>query len=320
MSGMFAARSEISTGLALEDGFARWARGAAAKKRMIVITNKGWLGNALFVFANFIACAEENKLTVANPALDEYAEFFQTTSEDFFCRYPARKSFYKGNRRTRRLLNRASYLLTRALVRSRINCRRLRAVTLDHGEELRLDSPEFVASLCRGQLIFAQGWLFRERSHFSRHGDAIRRYFTPLKAYRDNVDELIEKARQDCDVLVGVYIRHGDFKTFMGGKYFYEIEEYTRVMEKVSQLFPGKRVRFLVCTNVEANKSAFAQHQVTFGRGHIIEDLYSFARCDYIVGPPSTYTMWASFYGNVPLYVIEDSTRSPALADFNPVQ
>ena len=287
---------------------------------MIVITNKGWLGNALFVFANFIACAEENNLTIANPALDEYAELFQTTSEDFFCRYPPRKSFYQGNKTTRHLLNRTAYLLTRALARSGIKWRRLRPITLDHGEELRLDSPEFIASLGRGQLIFVQGWLFRERSNFTRHADAIRRYFTPLQSFLDNVDGLIRQAREDCDVLIGVHIRHGDFKTFMGGKYFFEIDEYIRVMERVAQLFPDQRIGFLVCTNVEVKKSALSQHQVTFGRGHIVEDLYSFARCDYIVGPPSTYSMWASFYGSVPLYTIEDSSKSPALADFNPVQ
>ena len=287
---------------------------------MIVITNKGWLGNALFVFANFIACAEENNLTIANPALDEYAELFQTTSEDFFCRYPPRKSFYKGNKTTRRLLNRTAYLLTRALVRSGINWKRLRPIALDHGEELHLDSPEFIASLSRGQLIFVQGWLFRERSNFGKHADKIRKYFTPLQPFLDNVDSLIRQAREGYDVLVGVHIRHGDFKTFMGGKYFFEIDEYIRVMERVAQLFPDKKVGFLVCTNVEVKSSALSQHQVTFGRGQIIEDMYSFARCDYIVGPPSTYTMWASFYGRVPLYIIEDSSKTPALADFNSVQ
>jgi hypothetical protein len=33
-----------------------------------------------------------------------------------------------------------------------------------------------------------------------------------------------------------------------------------------------------------------------------VGDLYALARCDYIMGPPSTYTQWASFYGNQPLY------------------
>ena len=54
---------------------------------MIVIVGKpGQLGNSLFLFANFLACAREYGLKVANPAFDEYAEYFKTTSRDFFCR------------------------------------------------------------------------------------------------------------------------------------------------------------------------------------------------------------------------------------------
>jgi hypothetical protein len=35
-------------------------------------------------------------------------------------------------------------------------------------------------------------------------------------------------------------------------------------------------------------------------------DLYSLARCDYVFGPPSTYSQWASFYGNKPLLHVFD--------------
>ena len=41
----------------------------------------------------------------------------------------------------------------------------------------------------------------------------------------------------------------------------------------------------------------------TPGPGTEIGDLYSLAACDYIIGPPSTYTQWASFYGQVPRFV-----------------
>ncbi|MBF0205364.1 MAG: hypothetical protein HQK53_00600 [Oligoflexia bacterium] len=36
-------------------------------------------------------------------------------------------------------------------------------------------------------------------------------------------------------------------------------------------------------------------------RGNIIEDLYSIARGDLILGPPSTYSGWAAWYANIPL-------------------
>jgi hypothetical protein len=36
-------------------------------------------------------------------------------------------------------------------------------------------------------------------------------------------------------------------------------------------------------------------------------DLHALARCDYIFGPQSTFTQWASFYGNKPLLLLKDA-------------
>jgi len=274
---------------------------------MITVVGKpGQLGNSLFLFANFLACALENNLKVANPAFDDYAEYFRTTSCDFFCRYPAQRTFFKGSRWTRGVLFSFCYYLARLLVRMRVESRYLRAIAIDWEEEVRLDKREFLDMADRTAILFVQGWLFRERSHFIKHADAIRAYFEPLEVFQHNVETLIKRAHRNCDVLVGVHIRHGDYKRFLNGKYFYEVQEYARVMERVERLHGDKRVGFLICSNAALDETSFAHFNYTFGNNHLIEDLYSFARCDFIIGPPSTYTMWAAFYGQVPLYMIED--------------
>jgi hypothetical protein len=279
---------------------------------MITITGKpGQLGNSLFLFANFLACAIEHQLRVSDPAFDEYAEYFKTTRRDFFCRYPARASLFKGNRWTRRLFFQFNYYLARLLVRSRIKTRLLSAVAIDWEEEVRLDRPEFVSLAARTTLLFVQGWQFRDRANFNTHAAEIKAYFEPLDVFQHNVERLIESARASCDLLVGVHIRHGDYKNYLDGKYFYEVDEYVRVMEKVERLHPDKRVGFLICSNARQREDAFARFNFTFGNDHLIEDMYSFAKCDLLLGPPSTYTLWASFYGRVPLYMIEDINAEP---------
>jgi hypothetical protein len=188
----------------------------------------------------------------------------------------------------------------------------VRALAIDwEDEEVRLDGPEFLELASRRGLLYVQGWQFRDRTNFARHADAIRAYFEPLELFRHNVNVLIERARETCDLLVGVHIRHGDYKRFLDGKYFYEIEEYVRVMEKVLRMYPDRRVKFLICSNVRQSEADFARFDFTFGNDHLIEDMYSFAKCDLLLGPPSTYTMWASFYGRVPLYMIEDINAEP---------
>lgn len=41
----------------------------------------------------------------------------------------------------------------------------------------------------------------------------------------------------------------------------------------------------------------------------MIEDLYAFAKTDLLMGPPSTFTLWASFYGDVPLSMMSTSDQ-----------
>lgn len=284
---------------------------------MIVVASKpGQLGNRLFVFANFIACAEEHKLRIANPAFDEYAAYFQTTGSDFFCRYPARKSLWSGNKASRNLFYKLCFYAGRALAKLGIESDHLRTVTLDWDESLELDSPDFLNLLRSGQILFAQGWLFRSEANVKKHAATIKAYFTPLEYFQKRVAELIEKARRKCDVLVGVHIRHGDYRTFENGKYFYEVSQYIEMIKRVEALFPETRVGFLVCSNAAISEDALVEFTVLRGTDHLIEDMYSFAQCDYLIGPPSTYTMWASFYGEVPLYIIEDISSAPRLEDF----
>ena len=42
-----------------------------------------------------------------------------------------------------------------------------------------------------------------------------------------------------------------------------------------------------------------------FATGPAVHDLHTLAACDYLIGPPSTFSQWASFSGNTPLLHLE---------------
>ena len=44
--------------------------------------------------------------------------------------------------------------------------------------------------------------------------------------------------------------------------------------------------------------------------------MYSLAACDYIMGPPSTYTLWASLYGGARLYFMQNAEADISMDDF----
>jgi hypothetical protein len=45
------------------------------------------------------------------------------------------------------------------------------------------------------------------------------------------------------------------------------------------------------------------------GPGSPVGDLYSLAACNAIMGPPSSFSMWASYYGQVPLHMLESEDQ-----------
>lgn len=285
---------------------------------MIIIAEKpGQLGNMLFLYSQFIARSIESRIDVACPAFEDYAKYFPAMQGDVFCRFPVRTSMFGGSPLLRRLAYRTSNLAVRLLGTLGGRIGPVRAITLyDWTTVFALDSPEFLDSLGPRQVVLVRGWLFRDEAMFRKHAAQIRSVFRPSEEHCANVAALIERARADADVLVGVHIRHGIINFANARHYWNPPEKYVDWMGKIEALFPGRRVGFLICSDVQQDPAVFASFRTTFGTGHLVEDLYSFAGCDYLFGPPSTYTMWASFYGEVPLRLVTSTDWEPRLDDF----
>ena len=60
----------------------------------------------------------------------------------------------------------------------------------------------------------------------------------------------------------------------------------------------------------------FAGLTVGFGPGSPVGDMYALAKCDYVFGAVSSYSQWASFYGNKPLFQVRDSKDRLELEKF----
>lgn len=209
------------------------------------------------------------------------------------------------------------YLPVRLLTHIRCTAFPVRIIRLHQEEPCDLDGVEFQKLVTGRRLLCIQGWAFRTRRYLLPHADAIRQYFRPVPEREAAVERLISAARAGTDCLVGVHIRHGDYATFCGGKYFYPLHQYHEVMKQIERLLAPRRVRFLVCSNTSPPASAFSGRDVLMGTGHLVEDLYALARCDYLVGPPSTFSLWASFYGQVPLCYLETADQPLSLASFH---
>ena len=87
-------------------------------------------------------------------------------------------------------------------------------------------------------------------------------------------------------------------------------------MDEMKGRFPGKKVSFLVCSDEPRSLEEFPGLSVGFGPGSPLGDMYALAKCDYIIGAISSFSQWASFYGNKPLFQLRDSNVRLELGKF----
>jgi hypothetical protein len=307
----------------------------------LIIDKDNMLCNRLFVFGHIISSAIEHKTTVVNLGFPEYASLFPTAAADIFCRFPPkRRTILHGNMVAREIL----WWIIRTFVRiyeKIVRYTRKFGIadppwiyfvnsgyettenkTLEQIQQLQrcLDTPEITHVVQRYSLIVIRGPLIRAFSYFEKHSDAIRAYFKPTESCQLQVAKVIHNAKSKGDKIVGVHIRQGDYGHFDGGRHFFTSEQYRKLMVKILEKFSDQKVIFLICSNIKQSEDVFTGVNFLFGTGHITEDLYALAQCDFIVGPPSTYSMWASFYGQVPLYIVRNINHVPNLEDFNIVK
>jgi hypothetical protein len=267
---------------------------------MIIITGRyGRLGNRLWTYANVLAFALEHSIEVINPAFDDFANSFSSNTLAF-C---GKDEFSRRQRYAYTLAKLGGWDL---LYKLNLRLRRFPTIELGEGHCLDLDIDDTAETRFRAySIVFLSGLYFiAAKSLISRAGE-IRSAFYPRPHIMVRVQKRVQEARQLGDVLVGVHLRQGDYRVFCDGVMFYTTKEYVDVMRGLRDQRPDKRVIFMVCSDEEQDHDLFNGLNVLFGSGDAVVDLYTLAHCDYIVGPNSTFSQWASFWGNVPLHVLD---------------
>jgi len=256
----------------------------------------GRMANRLLLSTAFIAHAEEQGDSFVHLAFADYFRFFEGTKHSPFIFY---RSSTPQKKHKSRVLGSVNIWNT--------NDKR--------GETYFLDQKSFLELEQVTRFLFVIGWSFRAPQAVEKHKTLIRKIFTPIARYRDAVERLIQKAREGTDCLVGVHIRQTDYSNFANGKYFYSLAVYRRVMQDIQKQLKG-RTRFLICSDSSVNYESFVGLDVFPSTGHPLQDNYALASCDLIVGPPSTYTAWASFYGDVPTFHVQTPDVSVEMSNF----
>lgn len=289
---------------------------------MLLSKKTGQLGNRLTVFAHCLAAARERGYRLANPSFQEYApHFVGPRARVALCddvpaadapapsewrrslAYAAARAAYKSGK------------LARFASFGRIAVARAR-------NEVPLDLKDVIdradAGGCRWLVL--QGYHFRHHGWYARHDAFIRSFLAVAEPWREQGLAAVATLRRDVDVVVGVHIRHGDYRQHLGGRFFWEVPTYVGFMRQVRALLAPRRVAFLVCSNAAHGRNDFDGFAWAPGPGHLASDLQALMGCDYVLGPPSSFSSWAAYAGRVPLLRIEDPAAPIRLEDFRALE
>jgi hypothetical protein len=176
-----------------------------------------------------------------------------------------------------------------------------------------------INQLVNAKYSYVKGWYLRDYNIFLRYRDELKEMFSFNEKVKRSVKKSLPPKALDT-IRLGVHVRRGDYKIWMDGNYYYSDEEFIKVIQRFIDLFSESTVEIVVVSNKkdickEQYKASIAS-DIHFLSGNPGEDLYALSVCDYIMGPPSTFSLMASFYNDTPLYWILDKNKDLAKDSF----
>ncbi|HQT83321.1 MAG: hypothetical protein B7Z58_00465 [Acidiphilium sp. 37-64-53] len=100
-------------------------------------------------------------------------------------------------------------------------------------------------------------------------------------------------------VSIGIHMRRGkDYEDWINGEFYFGIEDYLRVMSAIHQDLADVPHRFYVCSDIKMDELVFACLPACYVAASLEDDFSALAKCDYVVGPPSTFGTWSAFLGS----------------------
>jgi len=270
---------------------------------MIVMFNKpGQLANRLIAFGHFLANAIEYQYTLVNPTFDEYRPLLPATRKSGYQGLPVRMSVpVPLNFKQLRFMLRAWRKFNK-----RSPWHEFEAIQhIDTYQDI--NNPEF-GRRAASKVVFTDGWRYRDPANVIKHGDTLRAFFAPDQTVLDAIHQHIDRDAHPGATVVGVHLRKRDYIRWLGGKHYYSNQQYADQMRHLQEQLEaeGQTVRFMLCSDEAIDMKDFAAFRAITGPGTVMEDLYGLSQCDLLMGPPSTFSTWASFFGQTPLYHIMD--------------
>lgn len=181
------------------------------------------------------------------------------------------------------------------------------------------DSAALERKMLRHRHIVVSGWNVRFYDLFLKYRQEICELFTLDEQYTAPVKAKMTAAETSYDdtlrVRLGVHIRRGDYAQWADGRYYYTDEVFAAHINRFAEIHQEKEVHVYLSTNdagvtAEKYQAMCPQVHVHHLQGSAPEDLFMLSECDYLIGPPSTFSLVAAMYRDLPLYRMDTADET----------
>ena len=272
-------------------------------KKLVVIKPTGNHSNSLIQNLHFEVFCMKHNIQYINPTFKDmtgyYVEPCSTETNQFYktLQVDLLGHFFRHSRFIKRIFSVVWIISKTGLIKF---------IRFDNNSDEKDCENRLLKAFEKKDTVYVAGWLFRVPTLTNIYQDQmIRRYSLRNIFYQDNLlVNKIEKLKAENNILIGVHIRRRDYKKWKNGKYFYSDEIYEMHMKNLTKQIDGKII-FILFSN---EKIEFQEtDNLIISKEPWYVDQHIMTLCSYLIGPPSTFTLWASYIGKVKLYHLYDN-------------
>ena len=174
-----------------------------------------------------------------------------------------------------------------------------------------------VSAFCRqgnGLVLPGAYWnQYMDMGEAATYGPALREHIGALKP-DGCVVRRTHMTAHPAYLKIAIHIRQSDYRNWEGGAYYYEIDDYVAVMRHINRTLSTTPHVFYVFSEMKWTAAQFGSLPAIYEASHFVDDFVTMGRCDYVVGPPSTFATWSAFLGGAKRIIIT-MPRIAALSD-----
>ena len=176
------------------------------------------------------------------------------------------------------------------------------------------DREALERKMIRHRNIVVSGWNVRFYDLFLKYRQEICELFRIDDRYTVPVRRKMQEEAEG-GIRLGVHIRRGDYAQWNDGMYCYDDDVYARHINRFAAMHKDSEIHVFLSTNDSSvSKERYQQLcpavRIHFFQGSAPEDLFMLSECDYLIGPPSTFSLVAAMYRDISLYRMDSSVDS----------